>query len=113
MTRDQLAKRMGISASTVSDLERNEGRGTITLESLDRLARGMDCQVVYAIVPREGKTLDAAVRQRAEWVAAKQMARVSHTMRLEEQGLSDKQEKRQFARMVDSLLSGSRRKLWR
>jgi predicted DNA-binding mobile mystery protein A len=113
MTRDQLAGRMGISPSTVSDLERNEARGTITLESLDRLARGMDCEVVYAIVPREGKTLDTTVRQRAESVATKQMARVSHTMRLEEQGLNEKQEKRQFARMVDSLLAGSRRKLWR
>jgi predicted DNA-binding mobile mystery protein A len=113
MTRDQLAKRMGISPSTVSDLERNEARGTITLESLDRLALGMECEVVYAIVPRQGKTLDSAVRRRAESVAAKQMARVSHTMRLEEQGLDEKQEKRQFARMVESLLAGSRRKLWR
>jgi predicted DNA-binding mobile mystery protein A len=113
MTRDQLAKRMGISPSTVSDLERNEARGTITLESLARLAGGMDCEVVYAIVPREGKTLDTAVRQRAESVAAKQMARISHTMRLEEQGLDEKQEKRQVARIVDSLLAGSRRNLWR
>lgn len=113
MTRGQLAKRMDLSPSTVSNLEINEARGSITLESLERLARAMDCQVVYAIVPRDGKTLDEAVRQRAESVAAKQMARVSHTMRLEEQGLSDRQEKRQFARMVESLLSGSRRNLWR
>jgi len=113
MTRDQLAKRIGISPSTISDLERNEARGTITLESLDRLARGMDCEVVYAIVPREGKTLDTAVRLRAEAVATKQMARISHTMRLEEQGLNEKQEKRQVARLMDSLLAGSRRNLWR
>jgi predicted DNA-binding mobile mystery protein A len=113
MTRDQLAMRMGISPSTVSDLERNEGRGTITLESLDRLARGMNCEVVYAIVPREGKTLDTVIRQRAESVASQQMARISHTMRLEEQGLNEKQEKRQLGRMVEAVLAGSRRKLWR
>ena len=113
MTRVQLAQRMDISPSTVNDLERNEARGTITLESLERLARAMDCQVVYAVVPRNGRTLEETVRQRAESVARDQMARVSHTMRLEEQGLTDKQEKRQLARIVDSLLSGSRRKLWR
>lgn len=113
MTREQLGMRAGISASTVSTLERSESRGTITLESLEKLAKAMDCRVVYAIVPREGATFEAIVRRRAEAVARKRLQRVSHTMRLEDQAIDPRQEKRQFARLVESLLAGSRRLLWR
>lgn len=113
MTKAQLAQRVELSPSTVNMLERSEAKGTITLDSLEKLARGMDCRLVYAIVPNHGRTLEQVVRDRAELVARRQNARVAHTMRLEAQGLDDKQEKRQLQRIVDSLLSGSRRTLWR
>lgn len=113
MTKDQLSSRIGITPSGISTLERNEAKGSVTLESLERLARGMDCHVVYAIVPNAGMTLDEIIRRQAESVARKQLGRVSHTMRLEEQGLNSAQEKRQLGRFVEALLSGSRRKLWR
>ena len=113
MTKEQLARRLDVSASTISTLERSEARETITLKSLQRLAQGLDCRVVYALVPKDGKTLEGLVREQAEAVASKQMKRVSHTMRLEDQSLSERQEKRQRERIVQSLLSGSRRRLWR
>ena len=113
MTKAQLAQRVHLSPSTVNTLERSEARGAITLESLEKLARGMDCRLVYAIVPNGERTLEQLVRERAELVARRQLSRVSHTMRLEEQGLEEKQEKRQLKRTVDTLLSGSKRGLWR
>ena len=113
MTRDQLASRIGLRGPTVNTLERSEARGTITLESLDKLARGLGCRVVYAIVPPEGKTLEGLVRERAQAVARERLSRVSHSMNLEDQALDARSEKRQLARVVDSLLAGSRRNLWR
>lgn len=113
MTRDQLASRIGIRGPTVNTLERSEARGTITLASLEKLARGMGCRVVYAIVPLEGKTLEDLVRERAEAVARERLSRVSHSMKLENQALDARSEKRQLARLVESLLAGSRRSLWR
>ena len=113
MTKAQLAQRVHLSPSTVNTLERSEARGAITLESLEKLARGMDCRLVYAIVPNGERTLEQLVRDRAELVARRQHSRVAHTMRLEQQGLEDKAEKRQLKRIVDALLSGSRRALWR
>jgi len=113
MTREQLASRIGLRGPTVSTLERNESRGTITLESLEKLARGMGCRVVYAIVPPEGRTFDSLVRERAEAVARERVARVSHSMKLEGQGLDARSEKRQWERAVQALLAGSRRQLWR
>ena len=113
MTKAQLAQRVHLSPSTVNTLERSEARGAITIESLEKLARGMDCRLVYAIVPNGERTLEQLVREQAELVARNQHSRVAHTMRLEEQGLEDKPEKRQLKRIVDALLSGSRRALWR
>jgi len=113
MTRDQLATRLGLRGSTIATLERSEARGTITLESLEKLAQGMGCRVVYAIVPAEGRTLEDIVRDRALVVARDRLSRVSHSMKLEEQGLDRQGEKRQLDRVVASLLAGSRRNLWR
>ena len=113
MTRDQLARRVKVSSRTIETLERSEAQGKITLESLNRLARGLDCQVVYALVPNSGKTLDRMVHDQAECIARKQLGRVAHSMRLEEQGLNEKQERRQLDRLIQTLLAGSRRRLWR
>jgi len=66
MTKSQLARRMGVSSSTVAELERSEVRETITLASLRRLAKGLDCRVVYALVPNGADSLEALVRDRAE-----------------------------------------------
>lgn len=113
MTRDRLASRIGLRGPSVNTLERSEARGTITLESLDKLARGLGCRVVYAIVPPEGETLESLLRKRAEAVARDRLSRVSHSMKLENQALDPREEKRQLKRAVDSLLAGSRRILWR
>lgn len=112
MSAEQLAQRIGLSRPTVAALERSESRNKITLESLEKLARGLGCLVVYVVIPKDGKSFMDLVRDRATVVAREQLARVSHTMRLEAQDLSAQREKRQLDRLVDELLSGSLRKLW-
>jgi transcriptional regulator with XRE-family HTH domain len=76
MSAGQLARRVGVSRETIATLERSEGRGTITLASLEKLAR------------------------------------VSHSMRLEAQGLAPERERRQIERHAEALLAGSPRRLW-
>lgn len=107
-----LARRVGVSRATIATLERSEARGTITLASLEKLARGLGCRVVYALVPEDGGSLENVRRKRALEIARKQLARVSHTMKLEAQGLSPERERRQLERLADELLAGSPRKLW-
>ena len=113
MTRAQLATRTGISPSTVNTLERSEAQGTVTIESLEKLAAGLGGKLVYAIVPPHGKTFEQLVLDRAEKLAKKRLARVSHTMSLEDQTVEKKHQDRQLRRVVESLLAGSRRTLWR
>ena len=112
MSAEQLARRVGVSRETIATLERSEARGRITLASLERLARGLGCRVVYALVPENGASLADVRRKRALELARAQLARVSHTMRLEAQGLTPERERRQLERLADDLLARSPRRLW-
>ena len=112
MSAEQLARRIGATRSTVATLERSEARGTITLASLEKLAHGLGCRVAYALVPEDGGSLEGVRRKRALELARKQLERVSHTMKLEAQGLSAGRERRQAERLADDLLAGSPRRLW-
>jgi predicted DNA-binding mobile mystery protein A len=111
MSAGQLARRVGVSRETIATLERSEARGTITLASLDKLARGLGSRVTYALVP-EGGSVAALRRARALEVARRELARVSHSMRLEAQGLAPERERRQLERHAQALLAGSPRRLW-
>lgn len=110
MTSRQLAARMGLSQSTVTAMEQGEAADTVTLRTLREAAAALDCQLVYALVPRT--TLDEMVRQRADALADEQLARMHHTMSLENQALrgSDLADVRE--RMVRSLLEGRASRLW-
>lgn len=111
MSSPQLAKRLRIkSAQSVEDMQKNEVSGAITLKTLGKIAEALDCQLVYAFVPR--KPLQDILRDRAMEIARAQLARVSHSMKLEEQGVSQESEKSALNRRVDKLLSGNPKKLW-
>ena len=112
MTQTHLALRLGISRQTLQGLERAEANRRITLDSLDRLAKAMDCRVVYALVPEKG-SLDDVRERKAQEVADKLLKSTEHSMTLESQGVSARASKRQRELLVDSLLRGSPRKLWR
>ena len=112
MTQGQLAARVGVARQSVQDLENAEADRRITLDSLDRLARAMDCRVVYALVP-EGESLDALRERQAKALAKVMLESTGHSMTLEAQGVSDSAMERQHEFLTQSLLRGSPRKLWR
>lgn len=112
MTQAQLAARLGIARQSLQGLERAEADRRITLNSLDRLAKAMDCRLVYALVPDKG-SLDDVRARRVQKVADELLKSTEHSMKLEAQGVSARESKRQRKLLVDSLLRGSPRKLWR
>ncbi|MGA3373774.1 MAG: hypothetical protein ABSC48_18675 [Terracidiphilus sp.] len=57
-------RELHVSPSVLFRLEQSERRGTISLNGLDRVAQAMGCKVIYAVVPRDGKTLEDLVEQR-------------------------------------------------
>ena len=112
MTQAQLAARLRITRQSLQDMERAEANRRITLDSLDRLAKAMDCRLVYALVPEKGSLEDVRAR-RAQEVADELLKSTEHSMKLESQGVPARESKRQRKLLVDSLLRGSPRKLWR
>jgi predicted DNA-binding mobile mystery protein A len=83
MSREDLAKRLGITRQGVLRIERAEAAGAITLSKLREVAAALDCEVYYSLVPRQ--SLEDVVNNRARRLAEEQLSRVEHTMRLEDQ----------------------------
>lgn len=52
MSSSALGRRIGISAQGVRKLEIAEAEGSITLRTLSKIAHGLDCDVLYVLVPR-------------------------------------------------------------
>jgi predicted DNA-binding mobile mystery protein A len=112
MTQGQLAARLSITRQSIQDFERAESERRITLESLDRLAAGMGCRLVYAVVPIDA-SLDELRVQRARALAEKMMGPVSHSMAMESQAVTSHVRARQVEALMEDLLAGSARQLWK
>lgn len=110
MSGKQLAARLGVEPPRVTELEKAEVSGGLTLRSLQRAADALECDVVYALVPRT--SLDESVRRQATKTLLQRIARVSHTMRLEDQALSVKDEGFLLQDKVDELMRDMPRWLW-
>ena len=85
MSGRQFARRLDVSAPWITALEKKELTGPVTINTMRQAAETLDCVFVYAVIPRE--SLADIVRRRAEVLAGKRLARVSHSMLLEAQQL--------------------------
>jgi predicted DNA-binding mobile mystery protein A len=110
MTAAQLGERTGASQSRIARIEKGEVSGTLTMNTLRHMAEAMDCTLVYAVVPN--RPLDETLRDRAQVIAARQLARTHQTMRLENQALTSADLKSERERLVAALLQGGPRRLW-
>jgi predicted DNA-binding mobile mystery protein A len=90
MSQAALARRLNISSGAVAQLEAAERDGGITINRLTDVARALDCELVYALVPR--KTLDDTVRAQARALVATDLGYVESTMTLEDQGIGEDQQ---------------------
>jgi predicted DNA-binding mobile mystery protein A len=110
MTTRQLAQRIGVVQSRVVDIEKAEVTGSITLESLERAARALDCELIYALVPR--KPLETMVEERATILAERSVNAVRHSMALEDQSLDEAEKHEQIRRLTRQLEEKSGSRLW-
>jgi predicted DNA-binding mobile mystery protein A len=83
----QFAARLGVRPQTVEALEKSEKNGTIQLATLKRAAEALDCTLVYALVPKI--SLEQNIADRAKKNARENIAQASHTMKLEDQQITN------------------------
>jgi predicted DNA-binding mobile mystery protein A len=88
MSTAQLAKRLGIKQPSLVALEQSEAKGTIELATLRRVAKALDCALVYALVPN--KPLETTLRDRARAFRRRRRGPVEHSMLLEDQKVTAK-----------------------
>jgi transcriptional regulator with XRE-family HTH domain len=63
----EMARDLEVNPSVIFRLEKSEEKKAISLRAMEKVAAAMGCKVVYAIVPREGRTLtELAEKQRWE-----------------------------------------------
>ena len=118
MTVRQLAARLGVASSSVVRLEQRERDDTISLGALRRAADALDCDLVYAVVPRHqvatgpaDNLLYSLIQSRARTVAEGEIRRVAHTMALEDQAVSPVEMQVQIAERT-AVLAETPRRLW-
>lgn len=111
MTERQQAARLGVTGAALHKAEQSEAQERITLGQLRKLAEHLDCDLVYALVPR--KPLTEVVQRRAEQIASDEVQSVAHSMSLEDQRPLDARIKKQVSRRTEELLRGRWAELWR
>jgi predicted DNA-binding mobile mystery protein A len=110
MTTAQLAARMGVAQPRIAELEKREAARVVTLQSLERAAAALDCRLVYIFVPKD--SLEDRINMRAEAVADLHLSAVDHTMRLEKQGVTDKQRRDEMKKKIVADLLNRPARLW-
>ena len=111
MTMEQLGGKLNISRQAVSQIEKREREGTITLNGLREAANALDMQLIYAIVPKTG-TLEESVEKRAFELAQEMLLGANQQMRLENQAVDDAQLKEAVAETAAELVRNVDRHLW-
>jgi len=83
MTQADLARLLKINQRSLHQLEISEAKKTIRLATLEKVAEEMNCDLVYAFIPR--KPLVSSYEAQAMKIARKHVSDVEHNMRLEKQ----------------------------
>jgi predicted DNA-binding mobile mystery protein A len=82
----ELARRLGTSRQFPLQLEKGEAEDRITLRSMRAAANALDCDLVYAFVPRADSMQDL-IENRARAEAKNRVLGVEHSMALENQAV--------------------------
>jgi len=108
MSPSQLAERMNIAPSSLHQLERQEAQDKISLQSLKKAAEAMDCDFIYAFVPR------VSVKEIVETQARKRALEIIKDSKLqmeyEDQAVDEKESDEQFKELCEKLKTS--KKLW-
>lgn len=102
MTAAQLGARLGITPTSVFEMEQREVDGSVTLKTLEKAAEALGCKLVYALVPDE--SLEATVQRCARKLATRQLAR--------EEELPPEESRTRLDRRIAELIHTRPRSLW-
>lgn len=109
MSQADLGRNMSVRSSTAAKLEESERSRTIRLDTLQRAADALGCDLVYALVPR--KSLQTMVDEQRLRVFSDVVTRTNHHMDLEGQSATDPDWRNNLLRQAEEVIPDSQ--LWR
>ncbi len=86
---DAVAKRMGVKRQSYARLEVTEAQGSISLNSLQKAADAMDCEVIYYLLPKPAVAANYTELAKRHDPAFKHLKAAEHSMALEDQAVGD------------------------
>lgn len=98
LSQDQVARKLGIKRPSYSDLELAEERGSASLNSVQRAAEAMDCDLIYFIVPRESIAGTYSELARINDPKFRHLEASEHSMALEGQSVGDLKPRKKSSR---------------
>lgn len=110
MSGAQLARRMKVSRALISNTEKAEMEGRVTINKMQEFAEAMDCEFVYCMVPK-GK-IETVLKERANQKAQLVLDRTNTHMALEDQALNKEQKKIELDRLTSNILKNELADLW-
>ena len=111
MTMAQLGAKLKMTRQGVNRIEESEANGTLTLNSLQEVARVMDLKLVYALVPVDG-TINDLIQRKAEALAKNIVLRTHQNMKLENQAIGEEKLAITIAELADEIKREMRKSLW-
>ena len=111
MSGAQLARRLGVTRARISQAERAEVVGGVTLKTMRATAETMGCRFVYAIVP--DKRIEDIIAAQAHVKARAVVAKAIAHMALEDQALSASQNAEEIERVADELMRAMPSDFWK
>lgn len=106
----QLASRLGMTQSSLSEFESREVEAKITLDNLKKIAEAMGCDLIYAFVPKT--SLQEFIAEQEQQLSDKILEKTHLTMSIENQGLNEEDLKRQKAIILQDIQSKPLKFLW-
>ena|ERR1700761_3962801 len=110
MSTKQLSKKVGIDQSRISRLENAEIENDLKLSSLKKIAEALNMKFVYGFVPET--SLEEMVLDQAKKIALERMAKVDHTMRLEQQELPNDQKQKVLDDLIQKIMIEEPQDFW-
>jgi predicted DNA-binding mobile mystery protein A len=110
MTISQLARRLGTTPSRVSAIEKGEAADSLSLNTLNKVAEGLNCKLFYVLVPE--KSLQAILEEQAKKQVIRISKNVSHSMLLENQVMDKESMEDYISVQVEEMLQKRINEVW-
>ncbi len=111
MSLRQLAERVGVSVSALTNFEKREQADSVSLATLKKVANAMDMELVYYFKSKDG-SIKNAVEKQARKKAQEILNQSNQTMKLEDQETNSSSQELELERLTKDIMSKMPQNLW-